>query len=861
MASEESVKSAIGGITIDLPFFLTTPGKSSSQTGYERLVAAGKKYGIFRKQDLDDAINTVSRGMDMDLKLGGPEREQQTVPGGQPGSAPPAAGDARPADNAPENAPKAEEAPGEKLYTDKWLKARQESIRKNEEPYSAQGPLPDDRRAKDRKYLETSASEAASQLYSLGVLKGQADAYPPENNGVPSVFLMQDGKVRTLKEAGLWIGEDHKTYSTHNPEFAKAMIRGEVFAYLPGERYPVQLQGSVEKGLPAHAAVKYSAPLKPGQIHKIKLDAEPEIQRKPRWYHRAFQFWGNNRKICEAYDSSVAAHRKWEQDTRKAVDDLNRNMPESERAAIALDERFGAQRTQKVLREELNRGYETFRQRELKQKRTRMNIAQKTEAEVDHGIDVALSVYATKPQIREDWVAEKEVGEGKYYTREDFSKLTGADIDLSQVKIGDKPVTEREFATLALFSGLDPKIGVEAQRKTVSDPAPLIQGIKTEGFSQEESELLISRSISGAYTVDILHTDSRMGKYFEIVNMASNKAAAALKAYPQDKKQLAQILANGIGSTAEKAGATVARGSLGDHGVNGMVKLSCEMLDLLERDPELKQMAKTEFERTENTICTCMNNKISQFTENGKGLIKPRSFEDAVKAVREYEKFTEIEQKGLKAEYELQKAEMEDRKLDPAQKQGLIKDVLKKNMIVSLYEKQYDQRAKTYSKSSHRRKPDPGEQRFNAGRQALDDYEEEMNAAILNADEDGLEGNVRSVVGGSSLPASAPNIIVSGEQALYTEKMPVVHMVNQPGQLESLDRHAQQIMEQDGLDKMELDDLNKQLYHDQKYPSAYFGDGMILRSAKLGEAQPEKQVQPELERQRENNNPEAGMVL
>jgi hypothetical protein len=79
-----------------------------------------------------------------------------------------------------------------------------------------------------------------------------------------------------------------------------------------------------------------------------------------------------------------------------------------------------------------------------------------------------------------------------------------------------------------------------------------------------------------------------------------------------------------------------------------------------------------------------------------------------------------------------------------------------------------------------------------------------------------------------------------------------------------LDKQAEQIMEQDGLDKMDLEDLNEKLYHDNMHKSPYWADSMILRTAKLAEPQKAGPEQPQLQKQQgqqELEQPQAGGMM
>ena len=870
LTTEDELSTAITDVTVDLPYFLKTPtADGEEKTGYQQLVEAGDKYGVFSKAELDEALTLVGQGMGVDLGVDAPDKEKQKeeeekeaqrkaeeeAKQAQAHAEQQAAIDAQAniamledeaeqkrieEEMAGEVREEAEELPP---FTDKWLQQHRETLRKNTGKYMPQGPLPQKREIGDTLYMQKSGQDVGYALKRMGILETGYEEYPPERKGAPSVFVMKDGKIKSLKEAGLWISRKKGNLTEGNPELTKAVLRGEVFAYPPGERYPVQIQGNMEK----HGSsmnVTHSAPLDPsGAVRRLEIPPEPPVTREPRWYHRAFKFWGNNRRICEEYAATSAAHEKWQREAEKFIAEQSKSMPESDMTARTIEDQYGALRTEKALDAELRAAHQKYRADVQEKKNARLKETTKKAGEVEYGVSIADNVYAAKPKIKEDWVFEGafEVS-GKLYRRNDFDKLTSADIDPASVKIGDKPLTEHEFAAIAMFGALDPKLGLQAQKKSVSDPAPILQGLQKDGYTQAEAEQIISNSVRNAYTVDILHIETRMNKHFETaVNGGRKRAEEALKAYPQDKSKLADILADGVGYAAEMAGTTQHRLYPGDPGIDGLVQLGGEMLDLAERDPELKAMVKEKFEAKDKAFCDGMNKKIAPFARDGKGLLKPKSFEEAVKHVRQYEKFMDITQKAYDATKALQQADAEGTTLAQDVKRGYIKDILKANMVTAIYEKQHADRINS-SKSTG----------VNDSVLALNKYTDDMSMRIMQAEEaDENDIGLGAQSGASTMPTNAPGLISSGIQNRFIEKPPVLQTIGNPEQMEELDRQAEQIMEQDGLDKLDLEKLNNVLYHEHTHPSAYRGDGMILRTAKLAEPQQAGPEQPQLQKQQE----------
>ena len=77
MVSPDALSTSITNVTVDLPYYLKTPGMDDGKTGYQKLVEAGDKYGTFTKAELDEAMTLVGQGMDVDLGVDDPEKEKQ----------------------------------------------------------------------------------------------------------------------------------------------------------------------------------------------------------------------------------------------------------------------------------------------------------------------------------------------------------------------------------------------------------------------------------------------------------------------------------------------------------------------------------------------------------------------------------------------------------------------------------------------------------------------------------------------------------------------------------------------------------------------------------------------------------------
>ena len=76
--SPNTLNTSIIDVTVDLPYYLKTPGKGKdTRTGYQQLVEAGEKYGAFTKAELDEAMTLVGQGMGVEMGVDDPEKEKQ----------------------------------------------------------------------------------------------------------------------------------------------------------------------------------------------------------------------------------------------------------------------------------------------------------------------------------------------------------------------------------------------------------------------------------------------------------------------------------------------------------------------------------------------------------------------------------------------------------------------------------------------------------------------------------------------------------------------------------------------------------------------------------------------------------------
>lgn len=601
-------------------------------------------------------------------------------------------------------------------------------------------------------------------LVNLGIELGE-DGKTPMSAGAPRLFLVKDGKAATLEESNAPVG---------SPAFLEAALKGQLFGYPAGEKRPVQLQGKADY---FRFSVEPSEPLSTERIQNLDFMPPPEPARrpKPKWYHRLFNFIPSNQRKLDEYNRAEREHAKWEKEMEqftKEVEQKAKNLPEQADAAIAIDERFGALRDEKSLAAD-QAVVEKLRRAHCQRL---ANGAKEDCGKSEYGIDVMTNVYSNRPKPRQEWLKHGEAGENEsngLYTEANFNKLTSATIDPAKVEIGGKGLTEREFATLAMFAATDADIGVAAQKQGVSDPSSVIQFYQQEGYTEKQAKQIIADSISIAYTMDVLHTDSRMNKYFDTaMNGGRALATKALKAYPGDKTQLAKILGQAVKTAGSFAGYS------GDSGAPGMMKVAGDMLSLMERDPELKQLAKQSFEREEKEFCAN-----TPFRE--------RSFDDMVGSINKQIKFDELQQKAHQARYELLNARAEGKELSAEEKKGYVRDILTANLAEGMRLEQN----KKIKKAAANKKGEP------MNNEGLNQYLEEMGDKIEK------QSDLATSAGGSTLPSSAPMLLQSAVDHRIAKKPAILDTVADPEKLAGIMRSADKIIEMNQLDRQSLDYL------------------------------------------------------
>ena len=582
----------------------------------------------------------------------------------------------------------------------------------------------------------------------------------PENNGVPRMFIIRDGQVRTFEEEGISVG---------SRAFWQTAAKGEVFVYPAGEKHPVQMQLKDPTGY-SDVDVKFSKPLDPENNPDVEMPGP--VPRKPRWYHRWFSF-GGNRRLCQTYDTYMAK-KKQLTDKVKAI-------------SGTIDQTFGSKRTEEALNAEKEENAalkaDFAAKKADKEAKELLNKAQINIGAVENGVTNAVRMYGPVPEKVPELVKKGSGNlKGRIYTEEQFAKLKP--IDIKGLNVGGTQITDREFASLALCAGSDPKIGVEAQ-KVAKDPASAIQTIKDDGFTQEEAEEMVTDSIREMYGCSLMRLRADTGNFFEpAVEPARQKAKDALIAYQNgDKGPLAEIMARTALSIGNEGASHM---TLNDSPIFSQNAMACTAINMMERDPELKDLAKQKYEEHENEF-------FGRHPELSKNFIRT-SFDDQLKTIRQMDKMSELNQKNLNARKTLLDARVNKTGLTAKEKHDCIRDIL-------LYETAKYRYAADVNMSMH---DEPN--MWNKNYQAINDHVKKLPK----------DPNARGAAAkkGSSAPVTADAIMHGALVPRTVPKPGMLDILDDPKKMAQMEKAVDNLIEKDGLANAGIDQIVGKLLDD-----------------------------------------------
>ena len=519
-------------------------------------------------------------------------------------------------------------------------------------PYMPQHEIPENERFTDENLAYLNKEFYPRLFDDLGIVVGKPGEKVPETDGVPRLFIMdeKDPAPKTLEEAGV---------ETGSRQFWELAQQGKLFGYSVGSKEAVQIQAGRLTNQPR---TFISAPLttshenfKLSRRHPLSKDL-PEPVARPGFFARLMNRINSNwyRKENEDYRKYQADCARIEKENREAHEAYEKELSDGKTKCEQLGKRmneaantaFGPKRTEAALRQEKEAFWAAKQERNKAAEEKSLTDAAasaKSRAEyLDEGVKTMQSFFGTHPRPLDQY-------KGKQYQVESFSQLKPVELP-KEMKIGDTPVDERLFSNLALHGVLDKSIVTgtylsEKRKLGVPDPEGTF---RAEGLSQKEVDKLCVKKGFGAIVSDTFNSTLRAnfdGSYFKQIQGGRESAEKALRAYQAgDKAPLAKIIA----AAAENVSAGAKSETAATQSGYNDARLTCELLDLLEEDKELKAAAEQQ------------------------GLTK-----QMIKDCRGMDLMRDLRQDCLDAEKDLAQAAAEHREMSPEEKKGCLHSIFK----------------------------------------------------------------------------------------------------------------------------------------------------------------------------------------
>lgn len=500
----------------------------------------------------------------------------------------------------------------------------------------------------------------------LGLALGPNGSVPNSKFFIPRMFCMAPDAggapmPRLLSDMNFRPGD---------PAFFEEVRKGNIFVYPAGEAAPVQLQIDIRRnGIPD---LHYSKPVQP---EELPLNEAPPLTR---WQG----FW-NRLSFGRIYRSRRQARDRFRQERDNLIRKLRDNM--EGRASILTQEK-------RELEAEKTRRAEQLVQDKLVNE---MKEAEKAMNAVQIGKAQFVSTFKPAPDKQEAMLSRRDGHpKGKhenYYSEAQFRDLTiltdneaelrqrfaAQDAELQKkyelhpdqdagkpykfrafdqkgIQIGGKPLTDAQFAGLALAACWSPKHAMENARHDKNYDPTLDPTLKRMGFSEEERILGITEGARSIGTTDFFMVSKKRDKegasFSYYVDPARLDAAKALEEYRDGKPDaLAALIATGVNQIAKGVRNVDSPMKLPEQ-VRGAFVMGAELLGLLEQEkpPVLKQLA----------------------LQKGMDPASLKSLQGMVKIVQ-------MEEEARKAQYVLAKARAEHLPLNAEQKRACAEKLLR----------------------------------------------------------------------------------------------------------------------------------------------------------------------------------------
>jgi len=445
----------------------------------------------------------------------------------------------------------------------------------------------------------------------LGIEIGE-DGKIPVANGIPRIFIMKTGedgmdRMQSLEDANIQF---------KSREFWQEAQLGNVFAFPAGSDKAVQIQPDIRKA--RKPAVSASSPV---ELSKVQLGKKDHEYREPNWFTRMVNrmFSGYRKTDCEIYrereklnalSGKRAASIKTEQEEIKDINARSAKRIEKAAEKTLLDE-VSSKGSMKPL-----------------------------------GKQFYKDLTAPQPKFYPQF--ESKPDRGNFYTKEDFNSLKPIDKNIEDYSVGGKAVSADEYCGLVMTCSHDEKYAMDGFKISQGYDDTYKQTLMNMGCSEKEANKRITMTYSTFISDDIMKGDLRVGQGSHIktnVQPAREQSFEILEQYKQgNKAPLAEKIAEGIKLSVNTSSEIEYRPG---YGAYNRMEFAAALGDMLERDPELKALAKE------------------------KGL-KDKDI-DVAKGMREFSKADTLRHEAKNA---IAKAAFEDRELSYQEKLKYTKDIL-----------------------------------------------------------------------------------------------------------------------------------------------------------------------------------------
>ena len=609
-------------------------------------------------------------------------------------------------------------------------------------------------------------------LKSLGIEIGE-DGSVPVSDGAPRIFVLQTGedgidRMKSLDELGVKYG---------SRECWQIAQSGNLFAYPAGSSDPVQINARITKGNAPQ--IRVSAPLDIEDIHKTPANHE---YREPGIITRFIN------RFVKSY--------------RKTDCDIYRERQKF--ADIAARREKGKTAEMKELREAEKR-YEEKTQHERDVENHRR--LSKTTGYKAYGKQFYKDMVLPTPKHRPEHERDDAKQTFGFYSKEEFNSLEKLNNKLEDYSVGGQPISEDEYCGLVMICSQDPKFAEAGFKKTTEYDDTLHDTLVFNGFSEKEASRVLMSSYGTMVADDLMKGDLRnnQGAMLDCnVNPGRKMAFDVLEEYKKGNKQpLADKIAEGILSAVSTSDEYT---TVPNDGAFNRMEFAAATADLMDRDPELKDLVMNNEEIDENDV-------------------------SVIKGMREYSKADSARNTAKTA---IAKALAEGRELSEIDKLNYARDIVKANIIES----------RLFAENTAKNRE---------GRE----IDKETDRLKKLADDNNLVPTEKDKLKWKQVPKSRPLPpkgmyykdqvihIMNGRKIDYIDHPDLLVEAGDPKNIEDIDTLADSVVNKDGLSGLSTRDLMNTL---NKNGSKYTGVKLIEEVGKIAQQKVSGKNAPEADK-------------